>query len=696
VEIDLPAASLLADIDVVLKPLSRPELSDIPINGELDIGRTDQPFSGYSHDIVRLLSRHHARISCKDGQVYVIDLGSRNGTTVNRVGVGQALRALRDGDEVCLGGELSYCMRITARARVHDTANPAKEPETPVVPAPDKTRFLDSPGFFLEALCNAAEVKADAPAGSSVAVVRTSKEVAVRPVGRALSLMREFAWPNAGSKPGLGRWWRAAAAIAVLGAIALTTYVWMSPQRALHAASERADYARAAMLADRLLQKHPDDVQLKAQATDLALKANVPGWVTMIRARDFGAANGLLASMSTFSAHNPELRPLIGELEWVSELERLESARGGPEAPFRIYADEESVGRLIGRWNDDNSEHQRALARIAAHVPQFGDWYGEALTYLRRLQSESAVYLPVIERVKDVISTELDRDDLEALGPLLADTAARYPALGGLDSARQDLARYIEIRHEARTRQSGRLFALMRSAHFVTPPFEKNLRELMDTGQLPSPTLLDQYDLATQSWMAGNSAEALAGLQTMTTGPWGDEAAAELERRRGVAGRFTAIQQSPTGSTQLDQLLTFAQSLDAEEDTYFVRATAEDLKRQKDSVIERGQDAMNRARSLWEEYRRSGAIDATLRGGSSISDPFRSRAALLTEAHRSVQRGFLIYLQVDTAAPKQWSAIRSEIESELQQQRASLYDLRNVLEPQLLKTKLALLGDSNE
>jgi len=421
----------------------------------------------------------------------------------------------------------------------------------------------------------------------------------------------------------------------------------------------------------------------------------VPGWLAMIRARDFSAANGLLGSMSALGAHNPELRPLIEELEWLSELERLQNVRGGPEAPFRIYADEDSIGRLIARWNDDNSEHQRALARIAAHVPQFGDWYGEALTYLRRLQSEAAVYLPVIERVKAVISTELNRDEAEALGPVLAEMAVRYPALGGLDSARQDLARYIAIRQEARTRQSGRLFAQMRTARFATPPFEKNLRELMDAGQLPSSPMLEQYEVATQSWLAGNSTEAFAGLQKMTVGPWADEAAAELERRQRVSSRFAALQQSVAASTQIDQLLTFAQSLDAEEDAYFVRATADDLRRQKESVIARGREAMNRAASLWYEYRRDGALDATLRGESSISEPFRSRAGLLTEAHRSAQRGLLIYSQVDTALPEQWSAIRGDIESELRQQRSNLFGLVNVLDPGLLKAKLALLGDSD-
>jgi hypothetical protein len=68
----------------------------------------------------------------------------------------------------------------------------------------------------------------------------------------------------------------------------------------------------------------------------------------------------------------------------------------------------------------------------------------------------------------------------------------------------------------------------------------------------------------------------------------------------------------------------------------------------------------------------------------------------LADASRYAQQSFLIYSQVDSAGAAQWTAIRGEIESEVRQQRSRLHDLSNVVEPQLLKTKLVLLGDPNE
>jgi hypothetical protein len=168
-----------------------------------------------------------------------------------------------------------------------------------------------------------------------------------------------------------------------------------------------------------------------------------------------------------------------------------------------------------------------------------------------------------------------------------------------------------------------------------------------------------------------------------------------LERRRDVMARYAAVQRSRSTDGFIDQLLAFRESLDAEEDVYFVRATAAALNEQRASVIAQAQDAMNRARTLWREYQSEGAIDASQRIETSISDRFRISARLLAEASRYAQRGFLLYSQVDAAGAAQWAAIRNEIESELRDQRNRLHYLSNVVEPDLLKAKLGLLGDPN-
>jgi pSer/pThr/pTyr-binding forkhead associated (FHA) protein len=825
-------------VDVVLKPLSRPGLGEIRIDDAVfAVGRAEPPFASYGNDILSMLSRRHARIFREGGAVYLADLESKNGTTVNRVALGQAPCQLRDGDEICFGGALSYRAQITPRAmksrseggltltltpesvgsgldvivvtrfpflvskadatfsryknknehgrersylsrrhayiyqkggqayiedlasgngtfvdglrlqehavplhdgvlvafggdhfvyRVGITRESGVEPAPSVtgapmaegVPAPsvtrapmadgvpdepppsDRTLFVAAPTSFLEIFCVEDEPQDGDAASRSTGPATVDKELAVkrRPRGRAMVLWSELASVLAGGEPdGTKRsWWKAAAVAAALGALAATAYWWGAPERELKDAVARGEYAQAAARASRLLEKHPDDVDLKAQATEAALKANVPAWLAKLQAGDFDGAKGVLAGMSAFGIRNSDLRPLIDELEWLSNLERLVGGRGGPEASIRIYADEDSIESLIGRWNDNTGEHQRALARIASYVPQFSDRYSEALTHLRKLQSEASVYLPVIERVKATIATELNRDNPEALEPLLKESAQKYPDLGGLDIVRQDLARYIEIRREARTGQSGRLFALLRKARFVIPPFQQSFRALAASGQIPPADVLQQYDAATQAWKDGNASQALAVLQKVAAGPWAAAATQELERRQGVTARFAALQQSRPASGYVEQLLAFRGSLDPDEDVYYVRATAADLDLQKEKVIARAQDAMNRARALWQEYRHDGAIEASQRIETTISDQFRTRARRLADASRYAQQGMQIYSQVDAAGAGRWAAIRDEIQTEARQQRSALQDLSNVLEPELLRTKLALLGDAGE
>ncbi len=896
--------------DVVLKPLSRPELGEIRLDdADFRIGRTEPPFASYEAGIANMLSRRHACIFCKDGSVFLRDLESRNGTSVNHVGVGRAPCELRDGDEICFAETLSYRVQIASltrpegslsltltpeagesgleaivitrfpflvsktdatfsqyknkkghdrelgylsrrhayisvkdgqayiedlgsgngtyidghplvgavplrdgavvafggkhfvyrvslaaeparararlggaetvvkdRAAVAETAagdmaaplvvvarsepaagssgafdgkavaearpKPAAEsqskaaaesgsmvlveskaravtesepkasgeskpkavtgpqPNAPQALASNKTQFMAAPTSFLEVYCDPGEPKDVGAPGESAAPAVAAKEspVSRRRRGRAMLLLSELASLRVGGEPDGARsgWWRSAVVVGVLGGLIWAVYWWNAPERDLRNALGRGEYVRAAALAGQLLAKHPDDAELKALATDSTLKASVPIWLAKVRAHDFDGARSVLTGVSDMAVRDTAVRPLIEELDWLGNFERLISDRGGPEAPVRIYADEDHIEHLIGGWNDDTGEHQRALARIASHVPQFGDFYGEALTYLRRMQSESTVYLPIIERLKGNIEIELQRDDPEALLPLLKETAAKYPGIGGLDRVRQDLTSYIELRQEARARKSGRVFALLAKANFATPPFQRAAHALTENGQLPAATLLQEYAAATRVWQDGNSEAALASLQKMTTGPWGDEVAKELERRRHVSERFVELRQSRDATDYVDQLLAFRESLDADEDVYFVRATAADLNQQKDNVIARAQDAMNKARALWEEYRSKGAIDAAQRIETSISDQYRTCAHLLAEASRYAREGIAIYAQVDPAGAAQWSGIREEIESEARQQRGRLNDLSNVVEPELLKTKLALLGDPNE
>src|SRR4051812_35856556 len=71
---------------IVLKAVSHPDLGDIRIDEILfAVGREEAPFNSYAPDIIADLSRRHARIFCEYGSVYLADLESKNGTTINGI-----------------------------------------------------------------------------------------------------------------------------------------------------------------------------------------------------------------------------------------------------------------------------------------------------------------------------------------------------------------------------------------------------------------------------------------------------------------------------------------------------------------------------------------------------------------------------------------------------------------------------------
>ncbi|HEY2021401.1 FHA domain-containing protein, partial [Paraburkholderia sp.] len=96
-------ATVDAAFDVVLSPVAcaqRPALDTIRIVDNLfAIGRSEAPFNDYPPQWTARLSRRHARVFTEHGAVYVADLGSKNGTTVNGVAVRQIPARVRAGDE---------------------------------------------------------------------------------------------------------------------------------------------------------------------------------------------------------------------------------------------------------------------------------------------------------------------------------------------------------------------------------------------------------------------------------------------------------------------------------------------------------------------------------------------------------------------------------------------------------------------
>jgi pSer/pThr/pTyr-binding forkhead associated (FHA) protein len=674
------------------------------------VGKSDATFARYQdrhpHE-VGYLSRRHAHIFVKGATPFVEDLGSRNGTYVNGRRLAEHAVALEDGAVVGFGGNhFIYEVKIE---RCADEATLTKEDALPAGPAvdaanPERTTFMTAPASFLDIFC--VEPPAPASAAENDEAPGAAAEAAPAPArsrGRCARLLAELATVFAGSErdavQGLARW--GAAAAAALAIFALTLHLWDASEREVKDLLARGEHAQAAAAASEYLARHPEAAEIRALGTEALLKGHVPKWLGLLQAGEFARASAELAAAKRLGAHNPDAQSLVSELEWIAALQEFVAARGGVDAPVRIYADEDALRRLVKRWNDDTPRHQRALATIAVYVPEFRDAYAEALSRLRKLQNDDSVYLAAIERLKAAIAAELERDTPAALEAVFRDYAEKYPRLGGLDALRSDLRRYLELDAEPRVRRLGRPIALLASARFATPPFQAKFRALSASDRFPPADVVRQYGAVAETWRQGDAKQAFALLQQMTQstqttqatmGPWADAAARELAHKRAIAGEYAALQRARGAAGYEERLTAFYASLDPYEDAYYVRATESDIALYRDEALARARVALERAEALWRQYRENGAIDGRQRLKEVVSTEFRSQAQALAEAHEHARRGARIYAQFRAAPPERLAKAQEAIAAEAALQRRALLDLRHVLEPGLLKAKLTLLG----
>jgi pSer/pThr/pTyr-binding forkhead associated (FHA) protein len=716
---------------------SAPGLLLVPERGDLDlqpievhafpflVSKADEVFSRYKQRYphqVNYISRRHAHIFLKGGDLYVEDLGSTNGTFVGGKRLDESAMPLVEGDLVAFGGDhFVYRVSLQKPPEVEPTVTQLfLSPAVDDAADADKTTFVGAAHSFLEIFCvdpalqredevneAAQPVTAQAPGANGAnspnglhkASHATGAAGAGNPTGAkgksrrwrllASELGNAFADGDRIGVKRIAGW--GAASVVLLGAVAVGLYLHGSSERELRNLLASGDYTSAVVAAKGYLSSHPTDTKVSALASEALLKAKLPGWLNALEKAQFDQADGLLAEMKSLSENNADAAALVGELQWVGDLERFVAARGGADAPIHMYVDEPTINNLLQRWDDDAKSHQRALDRIASYVPVFAEPYAQALSHLRKLESDDSVYVAAIDRLNGTIRTELAHDKPEALPPVLDDYAQRYPRLAGLDQVRADLREYTALLNAALSRQLTPLLAMLKSVHFSTPPFQSQFQQLT-ASRLPSTDVIHRQDAVDAAWRLGDTQQALTGLQAMPAGPWSDVLAEELTHKKALLDRFGELQKAH-GSKDYDQrLLSFYSSLDPTADSWFVQSIQKDVAALHDKALARAQDLLLRAQSLWKQYRASGPIGGTQRLEAGISPGFRSEARLLSDAQTSARQGMRIYTQLKADHPADFDRLLADIDAEADLQRRSLTELRMVLDPGLLKAKLSLIG----
>jgi pSer/pThr/pTyr-binding forkhead associated (FHA) protein len=674
--------------DLGLQPI---ELAQYPFL----VSKSDEIFSRYRERFphqVNYISRRHAHVFVKGGSPFIEDLGSTNGTFVNDQRIGASAIELKDGDRIAFGGS-HFVYKVSLHADESEstlTEMSAVSPSEAEADS-DKTLFVGSAHSFLDIFC------IDQAASREDEINEAAQPLAVEEPrkakrGKSALFVSELRTAFAGDDPRAARRTRVVlgALVAIVLAAGAALFFSGSSERDAKALMASGAYEKAALITSEYLKANPQDARFQAMNTEAVLKSNVPRWLAALQKGDYKDADAIIAQMNVLGESNPDVKALVAELEWIGKLETFVTSRGGSDAPIRMYQDEGHISAILKHWESDAAGHQRDLDRIAGYVPEFRDPYAQALSHLRKLQSDDSVYLAAIDRLNASIVKSLSQDDLDSITSSVKEYADKYPRLGGLDRVRADIDTYAALRRDA---VGASLEPLLKIPTFLTPPFQEKFRQMSAT-QLPPSDVLKQYATVDDAWRNGRTQPAIDGLQKLPQGAWTPTVQKELTHKKAVAAQFADLQKARATKGYDDALLSFYETLDQQTDTYFVKSVAPEVAALKDKATARAQSLMSQAQTLWQQYRTNGGIGGSQRLESGVSDAFRTQARLLSDAQDASTRGMRILRQVKADQSK-WAALGNDIDAEADLQRRSLQDLRMVLEPNLLKTKLTLIGGIN-
>lgn len=753
-----PTVNQAPAIRVVLTPVEPASgLESIVIqNFPFLISRNEAGFEQYQ-DVLpnawRKLSRRHAVIALKGGQVTVEDLDSSNGTFVSGARLDERSRQLCDGDIVAFGHPtFSYRVRIESlheptqfaatifgrsnqampprtqlaepsqsveaarQPEVMEQAQVASEPSSKNHPSvaqqsetiaateepaaarrsgANHTRFVSSANSFINVFCSdEAQVQ---KSGSDTAA--TSKTAQLSAPASGLGKLRHMlaqVWRALGGGTVERRvLWGGSAVLGVIIMAGAITYLVGVDRRDIKQMLDNGQYAESAAAANRYLEHKPDDAQASTWAEEALTKAIVPTWVDHIENGRHEDAARFLASQREAHRSIPRGVQMIDTLAWAGRVESHIAARGGTSGPVVMFRDEAPIRALVEEWNADSFRHQQIMDQIVNRTPQFEPIHSRIFSSLTSLRTDNALYVKAIDDLKTNIQSALRRGERQSIDKLIDEFAANYPRVSGVEALRDDMSRFDTLNQLVQRKELLQLAQLNQAEKFRTPIFAEYTDAWL-AKTLPPAEVIANHAKAAEAWRAGNHEEAIATLQSVRDAPWGEVATRQIERYQQVGADYDALLMTKGKDEYWDRLLTLWSALRPDEDGHLIQALEPDFMAHKEQLLPRMDQSLARVRSYWGEYQSAGGIPGVIRVEGRVSPRFSGQAKRLSSAYREISSGARTYQLLQATPPAEWQSLQREIVDEVQRQRRWLQDLNIVLEPVLLHAKLELLPEVSE
>jgi pSer/pThr/pTyr-binding forkhead associated (FHA) protein len=671
------------------------------------IGKSDPAFSGSGGggvDRGGYLSRRHAHIFSRGGRLFIEDLASTNGTCLNGERLDEHAHPLADGDVLQFGGGyFSYRVQLQASPQGSPESGANGIGEAPVNGVADDechTTFVTSADSFLDIFCVEMEEE-EAVTDPEVEVsdaVENSESAGKGP--KRPGLLRKFrtfsgelsaAFRGEERRRSSRAGWITLAVLTLVGAVALGINYSGKNRRDVENLLAQERYREAAELASAQLGANPGQEVIAELATEALTKHVLDRWLELVERGDYVGAQSLLVGVRPLASNIPTADELLDMLGWVTELQQFIAVRGGPEAPVRMYEQEETIEALLTWWIRDPEEYRSRMGLLLNYVPEFKEAHALAFSQLRSLRYEKSVYLTAIEKLDTIVGQKLALDQPADLVAEIERFARQYPRLGGLERLQTDLQNYLVV--QAALDQGDRLRAavLIENSEFSTPPFVAKAASLQAT-LLPTEAVARLFSEASEAWRAGELARALELLAEVADQRGGELAAQKLDSKRRIIAEYTTLQQFRGDPDYGERLVRFYSALDPVEDGHFTRALEQEFQRHSVAARKRADSAWDRALESWSRYRNGGGIRGLLRLEEQVSPRFGEQAGLLSEAHSNANYARQVYELLRVQYSEQRAELYQQIGAEMNLQRRSLQQLSMVLSPEVLDTKLAMLA----
>ncbi|MCH9670161.1 MAG: FHA domain-containing protein [Gammaproteobacteria bacterium] len=708
-DVSVPPTTAPGEPDVILDPTDITQGHECLVIRKLPflVGKQNEQLAAIAHsrpEEFSFLSRQHALIYSRDGQLYLEDLGSTNGTFVGDQRLCDHAVVLNPRDVVSFGGQLSYRVRervcstdetrlIPSLRRPESTSRSAPIPRS-TDPDPHKTRYVESPSRFVEILCGDLGTLGNQAPSSGRDASASARSPADSGLGHRTRRWLKGAMSNKRAQ------YLTAALIATLAlSIGVSTWLLRSPQgeaqfrKMVNAGQtqEALDMVAAWRNSDSLREVGDSLV------TEAIVRHSVPAWLAATHDGDFAGAKSVVDRVAGYAGSHDESVRILKILAWANDLHQHIAEHGETSLRLHIYRDEPQVRRILDEWDADSAGNKQLLSRISRLDEKFGRVERTIYRHLRALRELASLHLPVIATLSGTLeedlkraamaSSEVGEATLRQIADRISDLRDRFPRIHGTELLDADLNSYKQLSALRGRNDLDELLIAVDAFLPATPVFQAHMYWYTDA-VLPSPAFIHAYKQATTAWRRGQSQLALRHLQQLDGQRWGQ---IKREKTAHYANVSTRAAELATASASPSAVVAFYEALDANEDIYFRDLLSARYEEAIKRLKQFAEAAWNDANKHWVAYNEAGGIAPALRVERRISTTFKKRASSLSKAHRGATEAAKWQRQSGIAQSAAHRQLQTAIHREVGNQRRWLTAAELALRPSLIKKKLSLL-----